>query len=50
MKPLSQIDVEQVAGGGTIYPPSSPLPPLPTPAPAPIPDPIYPPPIFHQDV
>jgi hypothetical protein len=50
MKQLSRVDVEQVAGGGTIYPPPSPLPPLPTPAPAPIPDPIYPPPIFHQDV
>lgn len=50
MKQLSQIDVEQVAGGNTIYPPPSPLPPAPAPAPFPIPDPVYPLPIIHQDV
>lgn len=52
MKQLAQVDVEQVGGGNTIYPPSFPLPPAPAPAPAPFPtpDPIYPPPIFHQDL
>jgi hypothetical protein len=50
MKQLSHVDVEQVAGGGIIYPPPSPFPPTPAPAPFPIPDPIYPPPIFRQDL
>lgn len=44
MKQLLQAEVEQVAGGDMIIP-------IPFPFPFPIPgDPIYPYPVFHQEV
>jgi hypothetical protein len=52
MKQLSQVDVEQVAGGNLILPPEPPpaLPPPPVNwTPFPIPDPIAPW-VFQQDV
>ena len=46
MKQLSQVDVEQVAGGDSPIPFPAPVPP----SPFPIPDPVYPQPIFRQEV